>query len=365
METLAWIGLSQSLFGAILMGTKSGVSLPDRVLTLWLLLMAFVFLSLGLDLKSNSFTILTSSFLIFNPLLYLYASSATLSNFRLEWHHSLHLIPFIFFEIYSHITQTEFLPGSFFERDSAFAVRMAFTVVNLISWFVYTTIALLLIHRHRLNLKNELSSIESSDKLNWLLFISIFYTIYWIILLIASLTIVTIRLSSAFPTMYSYIVLLAMSFIISYYGVRQREIHKFFWKFNQPERGVQKYERAESAERVEGAKRAIEKIVIEERSFLNPDLSLQMLSEMTGYPRYLVTEVLNKTMNTNFFTYINGLRSDEAKRMLISPNNKYSIEAIGNECGFKSRSSFYSFFKKSTGMTPNEFKLSNTKQKGV
>jgi hypothetical protein len=49
METLAWIGLTQSLFGAVLVGTKSGASLPDRILTIWLLIMAVVFLSLGLD----------------------------------------------------------------------------------------------------------------------------------------------------------------------------------------------------------------------------------------------------------------------------------------------------------------------------
>lgn len=364
METLAWIGLTQSLFGAVLVGTKSGASLPDRILTIWLLIMAVVFLSLGLDLRNNSFTILTSSFLIFNPLLYLYASGLTLTNFRLKWRHSLHLIPFLFFEIYSHITQTEFLPGSFFEQDSALATRMAFAVINLISWFVYTSVALMLVHRHRINLKNELSSIDSSDKLNWLLFISIFYTIYWIILLIASLTIVTIKSTSYFPMAYSYIVMLAMSFIITYYGVRQGDIHKFFWRSNKSYADADSNNR-ESINRYESAESAIRKFLIEEKGFRDPDLSLQILSEKTGYPRYLVTEVLNKVMKTNFFTYVNGLRTQEAKRLLSSPGNIYSIEAIGNECGFKSRSSFYTFFKKDAGMTPNEFKQSQTKRKDV
>lgn len=364
METLAWIGLTQSLFGSLLMGTKPGALLPDKILTIWLFLMAFVFLSLGLDLRNNSFTILTSSFLIFNPLLFLYACASTLSDFRLKWIHFIHLIPFLFFEIYSHITQTEFLPGSFFEQDSAFSIRIIFAVVNLISWFIYTSLALILVHRHRINLKNELSSIESSEKLNWLLFISFFYTIYWIILLIASLTIVTIKSTSSFPMAYSYIVMLAMSFIITYYGVRQGEIHKFFWKANKPYTESEIGEK-EIENRYESAEIAIKRFLIEEKGFRDPELSLQTLSEKTGYPRYLVTEVLNKVMKTNFFTYVNGLRTREAKRVLSSPGNRYSIEAIGNECGFKSRSSFYTFFKKDTGMTPNEYKQSQTNRKDV
>ncbi|MDX9782447.1 MAG: AraC family transcriptional regulator [Bacteroidales bacterium] len=361
METLAWIGLTQSLFGAVLVGTKSGVTLPDRLLAVWLLLMAFVFLSLGLDLRNNSFTILTSSFLAFNPLLYLYASASTISNFKLKWHHSLHIVPFLFFEIYSHLTLTEFLPGSFLERDSAYSARLIFSIINIISWFVYTSIALTLIHKHRINLKNELSSIDSSDRLSWLLFISIFYTVYWIILLIASLTIVTIKSPSTFPMVYSYIVMLGMSMIISYYGVRQREIHKFFWKSSNSQKNVENL--AEETEiRLQAAECAIKNFLIDEKGFTDPDLSLQTLSEKTGFPRYVVTEVLNKRMNTNFFTYVNGLRTEEAKRLLSSIANKYSIEATGNECGFKSRSSFYTFFKKSVGMTPNEYKLSKSNQ---
>lgn len=364
METLAWIGLTQSLFGTVLVGTKSGAKLPDRILAFWLLLMAIVFLSLGLDLRNNSFTILTSSFLAFNPLLYIYASASTISNFRIRWHHFLHLIPFLFFEIYSHITQTEFLPGSFFTQDSSYSARIVFGIINIVSWFVYTSVALFLIHKHKINLRNELSSIDSSDKLNWLLFISVFYTVYWIILLIASLTIVSIKSNSNFPMIYSYIVMLVMSFIISYYGVRQKELHKFFWRKKTGERLFENSPE-ERDKRLFDAELAIKKYLEDEKGFRDPELSLQTLSEKCGFPRYIVTEVLNKTMNTNFFAYINGLRTEESKRFLLSPDNRYSIEAIGNECGFKSKSSFYTFFRKSTGMTPNEFKLSNSNQKEV
>ncbi|MEW7290580.1 helix-turn-helix domain-containing protein [Aquimarina sp. 2304DJ70-9] len=53
------------------------------------------------------------------------------------------------------------------------------------------------------------------------------------------------------------------------------------------------------------------------------------------------------------------LRIEEAKIKLtnISYNN-YTIYTIALECDFKSKSNFYTIFKKHTSQTPNQFKKS-------
>jgi AraC-like DNA-binding protein len=61
----------------------------------------------------------------------------------------------------------------------------------------------------------------------------------------------------------------------------------------------------------------------------------------------------------NFFSFINGYRIEEAKRMFNSPkyNDKNIIE-IAYLSGFTSKSHFNLSFKKATGLTPKEFRKS-------
>ena len=61
----------------------------------------------------------------------------------------------------------------------------------------------------------------------------------------------------------------------------------------------------------------------------------------------------------NFFDYINQYRVQEFKAAVTDPKNKnYSLLGIAFECGFNSKSAFNRMFKKSTGLTPSQFKES-------
>ncbi|MHB9142176.1 MAG: AraC family transcriptional regulator, partial [Paludibacter sp.] len=109
MSTIAWIGFCQSLFAAILMFTKKESSLPDKILSGWLVLLSFDFLSCGINYEIFNRPLLISSFLLFNPALYLYIRSLTRPEFDLKWIHLLHLLPFVFFGAYTYIIKEPFL----------------------------------------------------------------------------------------------------------------------------------------------------------------------------------------------------------------------------------------------------------------
>lgn len=99
--------------------------------------------------------------------------------------------------------------------------------------------------------------------------------------------------------------------------------------------------------------------VISQKSYLNPYLGMDTLSEELGMGISTLSKHINKNVEGNFSDYINLFRIEEAKRILIDPDYVgYTIVAIGLECGFNSKSTFYSAFKRHTGLTPVAFRKS-------
>ena len=92
------------------------------------------------------------------------------------------------------------------------------------------------------------------------------------------------------------------------------------------------------------------------KTYLEEDLSLQDLAAKINIPANYISQAINKGTRYNFTGYINKYRIGEAKMRLV--NSKYanlSIAGIGKSVGFKSKSAFYSAFKKQTLMTPKEY----------
>jgi transcriptional regulator GlxA family with amidase domain len=62
-------------------------------------------------------------------------------------------------------------------------------------------------------------------------------------------------------------------------------------------------------------------------------------------------------MNISFYDFVNGYRINAFKDVIKSDMyNKYTIETIAYQCGFKSKASFYRIFKTKMKMSPSEYK---------
>ncbi|MGZ3671874.1 MAG: helix-turn-helix domain-containing protein [Bdellovibrionota bacterium] len=91
--------------------------------------------------------------------------------------------------------------------------------------------------------------------------------------------------------------------------------------------------------------------------FLRPQLRLSDLAAALGMKNYLLTEVINRGLGTNFYDLINGLRVERAKRMLQDPKYAHmNIAGIAMESGFNSKSSFNDSFLRIAGVTPSAFR---------
>jgi AraC-like DNA-binding protein len=94
--------------------------------------------------------------------------------------------------------------------------------------------------------------------------------------------------------------------------------------------------------------------------YRDPELSIYQLADKTGISKHHLTQVINEQLNRNFYELVNSYRVEEVKQRIIDPAfHHLTIEAIGQEAGFKSKTAFYANFKKQVGMTPAGWKKSH------
>lgn len=329
--------------------------MPDSILSGWLILIAIEYLTVVIDYFFFNEPLLSSSFLLLNPALYFYIRSLTQNSFELRMQHLLHLLPFLFFEIYAYLFQVTFSLHDFFVADKNFVFRLLFALANFASWSLYNPLSLIMVHRHRMHLKNELSRIEKQENLSWVLSVSVWYVVYCIFAFVISVITFFQNYPTDLPHIYNYATLLVIVFLLSFYGLRQQRLPA-----NQLKPLTQSYQSSSlDLSDKESIQQKLIAYVETEKVWLNPELTLNCISEALRIPKHHLTEVLNTFMGVNFFQFINGYRIHAVQQMLVDPGNHFSIEAIGYECGFASKSSFYTVFKKMTGLTPMEFR--NTK----
>jgi len=93
-----------------------------------------------------------------------------------------------------------------------------------------------------------------------------------------------------------------------------------------------------------------------EQKYTDPSVSLDSISKELNISTSYLSQKIKANTNTNFSTYINYLRIQKAKKMLINDSYaNYTSTAIGLEAGFNSKSSFYRAFKKIENCTPLEY----------
>ena len=101
----------------------------------------------------------------------------------------------------------------------------------------------------------------------------------------------------------------------------------------------------------------IQEVMDTNQEIFTPDFTLERLATLLGSRYKYVSQVINEHYQQNFNNFLNSYRIKEAcKRMGDIENySNYTIEAISESVGFKSRSTFVSSFKRITGLTPSQY----------
>ena len=121
----------------------------------------------------------------------------------------------------------------------------------------------------------------------------------------------------------------------------------------------QKYSNSSmDGERLKRIADKVERKVMGEKTYLNPDIDASTLASELGISSHYLSQVFSQEMQTTFYSYINDARIEAAKEALRT--SEQSVLEIALSVGYNTRSSFYNAFKKRTGMTPSKYKSSVT-----
>lgn len=100
---------------------------------------------------------------------------------------------------------------------------------------------------------------------------------------------------------------------------------------------------------------ALDAWIEKEKPYLNPDFQLMDLRQVLPLNRTYLSQLINAQFGCSFYQWVNGLRIEEAKRLMIE-QPEMTIEEVSKQCGFSYRRNFSRTFVEITGMTPSEWR---------
>lgn len=335
LVTVSGLGVIHGLYLAIfLWTTPGGNSLANRLLSTLLLVLSFrigksVFLEFLEDLDVKFIFIGLGTIMAIGPLFYLYTKSSTDRSFRLTKIHLLHFVPCIagiLFGFWINEEDLKILPKSVF-----FVIFIGY-YSHYLTYLIYT--------KWYISQQRKIGLPGKTYKLLTLLFYGLL--IIWIAYALNLFDDVVPYVLG--PVLYSGVAY-TISFIVISKGYLQ-DVEKEKYKTTRV-----------SDQQVEQLFLRVSRLIVDEKQFKNPGLTLKSLSEALKVSTQVLSMVINQKSQKNFNAFVNSYRVEEAIELFNDPSHKnHTISAIAYEVGFNSISSFNSAFKKQTDKTPKAYR---------
>ncbi len=381
MEVLILIGAFQSAFFAILVLSKKRKSISDKILALWLSFfavhLAFVYYSFqsGYVFYIEYGHIPSGVLVVYYSIMYVYTESlSTKENvFKAKW--LLHLIPTAI--IYISIIPLAQLPynekvnlvthvSTNPYQSFVFGIAILFSTIYLVA-------TLRLLKNHKVSIR-KIFSYEENISLNWLRILTFLLVLLWVV--ISSLVAYVYYLDATTSNdmlpedhmmldMQGQSAFVAFVFLLGFFGIRQQVIYSIPLEKKEvltiePDTNSASNRYEKSGLKKDDSASHLKALLLymeEEKPYLNGKLSLKEVAEKMNISTNHLSQVINENLKKYFFDFVNGYRVDLAKQKMSNPSNKkYTILSLAYDCGFNSKSSFNSIFKKYEGLTPTEFR---------
>ncbi|MCB0632856.1 MAG: helix-turn-helix transcriptional regulator [Saprospiraceae bacterium] len=272
---------------------------------------------------------------LIGPLLYLYVKTTVQDGKIGKWEWAYHLVPIsLIMALIWYLYPYQDNPFLWRRTQSGFFSWMLYSY-----WFVYLVLSAHLIRPLVWKLFTKRDKLIDRD--------------VWLISLVSGVSIIWLGYTT---TNYTSYIVGAFSFTFVFYLLvllwifKRRKATLFF---DEPVKYAnRKIETGEADVLAEKLKLHFE----EKEIFRNPDLTLSDVAEALDVPSHLLSQYLNDNLGKSFSSFVNEYRIRAVEQELLKEDHQLTLEAIGNECGFRSNSSFYAAFKKIRGVTPAQFR---------
>ncbi len=284
-----------------------------------------------------------------NNLLYFYTKSILVERYRLLSEHVTHILP-LFMGILLSLGLL-----IWYDKFGDLLTQISF-FLGILMTIIYLAYSLVLIRKYEVSVKNAFSS-PLWHRVGWLKFIIYLTIIFYVFPITWGFFERFTQINPDVQVMRMF----AGTITITYFLIILWKVLTFASKTRQiPKSEFRNREtiNALSSSQEEEILRELKDYFRNEQPFLNSDISLKQLSEHMGISARQISQAINNK-GQNFYEYINSYRIEYAKEQLQTKSKAEStISEIMYSAGFNSKSSFHTAFKKSTGMTPSEYRKS-------
>ncbi|WP_431165385.1 helix-turn-helix domain-containing protein [Tenacibaculum halocynthiae] len=270
------------------------------------------------------------SFLFIGPFLFLYVLSITNRGNKIPsfWKH--HILFWVAVAIIMYIVYP-------FRTDPIFYKKYILKGIN-IQWLIYLLLSIKVVY---LTIKNSEFGKEKITVKNW-----------WLSLLLTSILLLW---CIYFWISFTYFVVGSIVFSAIFYSFF------IFFLFKKKEREQVFYiEKKYLNKKMDSLITnplivQLKEFMDAKKPFKNPNLKSSDIANELSISTHQLSQLLNDSIGKSFSNFVNEYRVEEAKQ-IISSNTKYTLDAIGKESGFNSKSTFYTYFKRVVGVTPSKYR---------
>ncbi len=314
----------------------------------------FLFLDLGkIGVAMVILPACNAAVLLIGPLLWSYVKSLVREGEKLRyWPHLL--LPIIIGSIsLILVILTQSMPGSELGANAR-RILLYLTIGSLTGLFVlqnmfYIYKSIVEYNRHTKRVKEVFSYSEKVD-LSWFKLLLIGYSMFIVGLVVANLV------DDSISDLVFNLVLLLYVVFAGYHGLSQDPIYSEVPQL-QP---IEKSEIEVSNPVFDEIDQRLVTKMKEDKPYLDRSLTIHVLANALETNSKYLSQLINNKYKKSFVVFINEFRIEEAKQMLMDQKNQHlTIEGIGYEAGFKSKSTFNTTFKKYTGVTPTTYVKNN------